>query len=72
MDTRDVSRRELLMQGSAAFIGLAFLNSPRLAQAFPSRPGEEVIPWLDQPPAHPRPRVVSNQPSWAASWRWTT
>jgi DMSO/TMAO reductase YedYZ molybdopterin-dependent catalytic subunit len=49
MDTRKISRRELLLQGSAAFAGLALLNAPLLAQAFPSRPGEEVIPFLDQP-----------------------
>jgi hypothetical protein len=49
MDTRKMSRRELLVQGSAAFAGLAWLNSPLLAQTFPSRPGEEVIPFLDQP-----------------------
>ena len=43
MDLRDVSCRELLIQGSAAFAGLMVLQSPLLAQAFPSRPGEEVI-----------------------------
>ena len=45
MDTRQMSRRELLWQGSAMLAGLTLLHSPWLAQAFPSRPGEEVIPW---------------------------
>ncbi len=61
MHTRDMSRRELLWQGSTALAGLALLRAPWLAQAFPSRPGEEVIPWADQPLPHPRPQVVSNQ-----------
>jgi DMSO/TMAO reductase YedYZ molybdopterin-dependent catalytic subunit len=72
MDTREMSRRDLFVQGSAAFIGLAFLNAPRLAQAFPSRPGEEVIPWVDQPPPHPRPHVVSNLPQWEELDAWIT
>ena len=55
MDPIKMSRRELFLQGSAAFAGLALLHSPILAQAFPSRPGEEVIPFLDQPPPEPPP-----------------
>jgi len=72
MDPRDISRRELLMQGSAALAGLMVLRSPLLAQAFPSRPGEEVIPWLDQPPANPMPHVVSNLPPWEELDSWIT
>ena len=49
MDTPKLSRRALLMQGSTALTGLALLHSPLLVHAFPSRPGEEVIPWVDQP-----------------------
>ena len=49
MDIRDISRRELLLHGSAAVAGLALAQSPLLVQAFPSRPGEEVIPFLEQP-----------------------
>jgi DMSO/TMAO reductase YedYZ molybdopterin-dependent catalytic subunit len=60
------------MQGSTALAGLALLHSPWLAQAFPSRPGEEVIPWLDQPPPHPRPQVVSNQLQWEELDTWIT
>jgi DMSO/TMAO reductase YedYZ molybdopterin-dependent catalytic subunit len=72
MDMRAISRRDLFMQGGAAFIGLAFPDFPRLAQAFPSRPGEEVIPWMDQPPPHPRPQVVSNLPQWEELDTWIT
>jgi hypothetical protein len=55
VDPIKMSRREVLLQDSAAFAGLALLNAPRLAQAFPSRTGEEVIPFLDQPPPEPPP-----------------
>jgi ABC-type uncharacterized transport system substrate-binding protein len=34
------------MQGSAAVVGLTLLQSSLLAQAFPSRPEEEVIPFF--------------------------
>ena len=61
MHTPDVSRRELLIQGSAT---LALLHAPWLAQAFPSRPGEEVVPWLDQPGPNPSGGVVENLQPW--------
>ncbi|MEO8188226.1 MAG: hypothetical protein ABI580_12780, partial [Burkholderiaceae bacterium] len=61
MRTPSISRRELLIQGSAT---LALLHAPWLAQAFPSRPGEEVVPWLDQPGANPSGGVVENLQPW--------
>jgi DMSO/TMAO reductase YedYZ molybdopterin-dependent catalytic subunit len=64
MDTRGVSRRELLRHGSVALAGLTVLQAPWLAQAFPSRLGEEVIPWVDQPPANPAPAVIGNLHRW--------
>jgi len=60
MDRQEISRRKLLWQGGAAFAGLALAHSPWIAEAFPSRRGEEVIPWLDQPPANPSGGVVEN------------
>ena len=60
MDTRDISRRELLIQGSATLTGRALLHAPWFVQDFPSRPGEEVVPWLDQPGANPSGGVVEN------------
>jgi hypothetical protein len=53
MESGNMRRREFLVQGSAAAAGLALLNNPLLAQAFPTRPGEEVISWADQPPPVP-------------------
>ena len=72
MDTHRLSRRDLLIRGSAALAGLTLLHSPLQAQAFPSRPGEEVIPWVDQPPPHPRPQVVSNLLQWEELNTWIT
>ena len=59
----ELSRRHLV-QGSAAIAGLAVLNASQMARAYPSRPGEEVIAWLDQPPENPVPQVVANQLKW--------
>ena len=61
MLTPEISRRELLVQGSAA---LALLHAPWLAHALPSRPGEEVVPWLDQPGPNPSGGVVENLQPW--------
>jgi DMSO/TMAO reductase YedYZ molybdopterin-dependent catalytic subunit len=72
MNTHDISRRELLVQGSAVLAGLALSHAPWVAQAFPSRPGEEVIPWTDQPPANPVPEVVSNLHPWEELGAWLT
>src|SRR5688500_20328160 len=61
MSTPDFSRRDLLLQGS---VGLALLHAPWLVQALPSRPGEEIVPWLDQPGANPSGGVVENLQPW--------
>ena len=70
MRTQDISRRQVLKASGASLSGFALMQTPWLAHAFPVRPGEEVIPWLDQPPANPSGGVVENlQPSEElASW----
>jgi DMSO/TMAO reductase YedYZ molybdopterin-dependent catalytic subunit len=72
LDAREMSRRELFIRSGAAVAGLALLHAPWLARAFPSRTGEEVIPWLDQPPANPMPQVVANQLQWEQLDTWIT
>ena len=61
MNAPVISRRQFLVQGSA---GLVLLQASWLVQAFPSRPGEEVVPWLDQPGANPSGGVVENLQPW--------
>jgi DMSO/TMAO reductase YedYZ molybdopterin-dependent catalytic subunit len=68
----EIARREFVIQGSAALAGLTILQASRLAQAFPSRPGDDVIPWLDQPPENPVPEVVANQLKWEELDSWIT
>jgi len=60
----ELPRREFIIQGSAALAGLAILRASHLAQAYPGSPGDEVIPWLDQPRENPVPQVVANQLKW--------
>lgn len=66
MENQDISRRALLKRGSAAFAGLTMLRVAGPTQAF-GQSGEEVIPWLDQPPppAFP-PAIVGNLLVWEA------
>ena len=64
MDTGDIPRREFLVQGGVAVAGLTLANFPFFARAFPARPGEVVIPWLDEVPANPEPGVVLNLLKW--------
>jgi DMSO/TMAO reductase YedYZ molybdopterin-dependent catalytic subunit len=56
-----VSRREVLIRGSA---GLALLHAPWFVQALPNRPGEEIVPWMDQPGTNPSGGVVENLQPW--------
>lgn len=71
MDRSHLSRRELFTEGSAAVAGLALLQTPLVARAFSTRPGEEVIPFLDQPPPEPAPGG-RNQLKWEALNSWIT
>jgi len=50
MKSSQITRRELLMQATTGLVGWALLHSPLLAHAFPSRAGEMLVPFLDQPP----------------------
>jgi DMSO/TMAO reductase YedYZ molybdopterin-dependent catalytic subunit len=55
MVEQEMSRRTLLKGGGAALAGLSALQVAGPAHAFPGQAGEEVIPWLDQPPKPPFP-----------------
>ena len=66
----DLTRRDLVLKGSAAFAAYAVLHAS-LAGAFPSRPGEIVIPWADQPPAFDDPTVL-RQLTWEELNSWIT
>jgi DMSO/TMAO reductase YedYZ molybdopterin-dependent catalytic subunit len=72
MNTLEISRRQFFIQGGSALAGLAFLSSSRLARAVPVKSGEEVIPWLDQPPNNPKPEVVGNLRQWEELDSWIT
>jgi DMSO/TMAO reductase YedYZ molybdopterin-dependent catalytic subunit len=63
------SRRDLLNTAGAALATFA-LN--RAARAFPSQPGEVVIPWLDQPAQNPVPEVIKSQLVWEDLNSWIT
>jgi DMSO/TMAO reductase YedYZ molybdopterin-dependent catalytic subunit len=69
MDMAHISRRQFLTHGSAAVASMALLHARLLAHAFPSRPGEEVIPFLEQPQP-PSPDV--NLLKWAEMHTWIT
>jgi DMSO/TMAO reductase YedYZ molybdopterin-dependent catalytic subunit len=65
MENQDISRRTLLKDG-AALAGLTVLQVAGPARAF-AQAGEEVIPWLDQPPPNPAPPAnVGNLLKWEA------
>ena len=66
MQVQDMSRRTLLKGGGAALAGLTTVHVAGPAHAFPGHPGDEVIPWLDQPAPNPVPQIVR------ASWSGRT
>ena len=71
MKNQDISRRTLLKAGGAALAELTVLRVAGLPQAF-GDPGDEVIPWLDQPAANPIPDNVGNLLKWEALDSWLT
>ena len=71
MENQDLSRRTLLKGGGAALAELAVLRVAGLPQAF-GDPGDEVIPWLDQPAPNPFPTGLGNLLDWEALDSWLT
>jgi DMSO/TMAO reductase YedYZ molybdopterin-dependent catalytic subunit len=85
IEHQDVSRRTLLKRG-AALAGLTVLRVAGPAHAFAGEedghddqpdpeqclghPGDEVIPWLDQPPPFPFPDNGGNQLKWEELDSW--
>jgi DMSO/TMAO reductase YedYZ molybdopterin-dependent catalytic subunit len=69
---QEIPRREFITKGSAALTGLAAFFATRHAYAFPSRPGEEVVKWLDQLPPNPVPEIIKNQLVWEDLDSWVT
>ena len=68
----EIQRRQFLATGSAALLGLTAAFAARQAQAFPNRPGEEVLRWLDQPTANLEPEGVQTQLVWEDFDSWIT
>jgi DMSO/TMAO reductase YedYZ molybdopterin-dependent catalytic subunit len=62
----EVSRRTLLKGGGAAAAGLTAVRVAGPAHAFPGKPDDEVIPWLDRPAPNPVPDVIVRQLDWEA------
>jgi DMSO/TMAO reductase YedYZ molybdopterin-dependent catalytic subunit len=69
---QEMSRRGLLKGGGAAIAGLSTLQVAGPAHAFPGEPGDEVIPWLDQPAPNPLPNVLQNLLVWEDLDSWLT
>ena len=44
----------------------------QIASTFPSRPGEEVVPWLDQPAPNPVPDILGSPLHWEDFDSWIT
>ena len=66
-----LARREFIINGSAALAALAVFQS-QFAWAFPSRAGETVVAWLDQPAENPVPEVIKSQLVWEDLDSWVT
>jgi DMSO/TMAO reductase YedYZ molybdopterin-dependent catalytic subunit len=66
-----IPRREFIISGGAALTAMALLKGSR-AYGYPSRPGEAVVPWLDELPPNPVPEVIKNQLVWEDLDSWIT
>ena len=67
----DLNRRDFVLNGTIAMAAVSALGSATSASAFPSRTGDIVIPWLDQPPSLDDP-TVRNQLVWEDLDSWIT
>jgi DMSO/TMAO reductase YedYZ molybdopterin-dependent catalytic subunit len=67
----DLQRREFMVAGGAALSAAALLSLSRFVHAFPTRPGDVVIPWLDQPPPATDP-CCDTQLVWEDLDAWIT
>src|SRR3954467_2048278 len=70
MESQDISRRTLL-KGGTAWTGVTMLHVTAPAPTF-AQPGEEVIPWLDQPPPPPPSEANDNLQVWERLDSWLT
>ena len=68
----DMPRREFITKAGAAVAGMAAVLATRYAHAFPGRPGETVVPWLDVLAPNPVPEVIKNQLVWEEFDSWVT
>jgi DMSO/TMAO reductase YedYZ molybdopterin-dependent catalytic subunit len=71
MQKPTLSRRELLVAGSAVLATMALFNA-RFAAATPLKQGEEVLPWLDQPQENQEPEAIVSQLVWEELDSWIT
>jgi DMSO/TMAO reductase YedYZ molybdopterin-dependent catalytic subunit len=71
MKNQDISRRTWLRGGGVAFAGLTMLQVTAPVPAF-EQTGEEVIPWLDQPPPPLPSDVNDNLQPWERLDSWLT
>jgi len=67
-----LSRRDALRAGGALGIAAFATRFPGTVLALALQPGEEVLPWLDQPPPTAAPDVVGTQLVWEQLDSWIT
>jgi DMSO/TMAO reductase YedYZ molybdopterin-dependent catalytic subunit len=72
VETKNLSRGTFLKGAGSTVAGLTALRVAGPAEAFPGQRGEEVIPWLDQPPPNPVPDVIVRQLDWERLNSWLT
>lgn len=66
-----ISRRDFTIKSIAALTAMELLHASR-AFAYPGRPGEVVLPWLDQPPPNTDPMGSQTLLVWEDLDSWIT
>ena len=69
---QDIRRREFIAKSGVTLAGALAFFAARQASAFPGRPGEEIVPWLDKLADNPVPEVIKNQLVWEDLDSWIT
>ncbi|MFN4140967.1 sulfite oxidase [Aestuariivirga sp.] len=64
-----LTRRDFIASSAST---MALIAMSKAALAFPTRTGETVIPWLDQPAPNPVPDIIKSQLVWEDLDSWIT
>jgi DMSO/TMAO reductase YedYZ molybdopterin-dependent catalytic subunit len=72
MDEHSIDRRSVLAGTAGVAAVWSIFGTSKAAHAYPTRPGETLVPWADRVPDNPVPQILPNQLDWEKFESWIT